>query len=137
MRPILLKGHERAITFVRYNKEGDLLFSCAKDGTPCAWYSDNGERLGTFEGHTGAVWMLDVSYDSKYLVTASADMSVRLFAVETGECLKVLQHPGPTRACCFAEGGRHFATGANPFRGEDARLRIYEIPEDVSKMSDA
>ncbi|KAH0984151.1 hypothetical protein GBA52_011328 [Prunus armeniaca] len=27
--------------FLRYNKEGDLLFSCGKDHTPTVWFADN------------------------------------------------------------------------------------------------
>ena len=61
MRPILLKGHERPLTFLKYNRDGDLLFSCAKDHTPTVWYAHNGERLGTYRGHNGAVWCCDVS----------------------------------------------------------------------------
>jgi WD40 repeat protein len=61
MRPILMKGHERPLTFLKYNREGDLLFSCAKDHTPTVWYADDGERLGTYRGHNGAVWCCDVS----------------------------------------------------------------------------
>lgn len=64
MRPILLQGHERSITYVRYNREGDLLFTCSKDKTPQLWYSDNGERIGTYEGHNGTVWGCDVSCKS-------------------------------------------------------------------------
>lgn len=56
----MLHGHERSITQIKYNREGDLLFSCAKDSQPNVWYSINGERLGTYKGHTGAVWCLDV-----------------------------------------------------------------------------
>ena len=61
MRPILMKGHERPLTFLKYNRDGDLLFSCAKDHTPTVWFADNGERLGTYRGHNGAVWSCDVS----------------------------------------------------------------------------
>ncbi|VFQ71521.1 unnamed protein product [Cuscuta campestris] len=61
MRPILMKGHERPLTFLKYNREGDLLFSCAKDHNPTVWFADNGERLGTYRGHNGAVWTCDVS----------------------------------------------------------------------------
>lgn len=53
--PILLKGHERSITTVKYNQDGDLIFTAAKDNTPTAWYADTGERLGTYEFHRGAV----------------------------------------------------------------------------------
>lgn len=51
MKPISLHGHEKSITQICYNREGDLLFSCAKDRHPTVWYSVNGERLGTYDGH--------------------------------------------------------------------------------------
>jgi translation initiation factor 3 subunit I len=56
-----MKGHERPLTFLKYNKDGDLLFSCAKDHNPTVWFADNGERLGTYRGHNGAVWCCDVT----------------------------------------------------------------------------
>jgi translation initiation factor 3 subunit I len=49
MRPLALKGHDRAITRVRLNREGDLLFSASKGKSPAVWYVENGERLGTYE----------------------------------------------------------------------------------------
>ena len=61
LRPIMVKGHERPLTCVKYNREGDLLFTCAKDHTPCLWYAENGERIGTYQGHCGTVWCLDVN----------------------------------------------------------------------------
>ncbi|KAB8653868.1 hypothetical protein FH972_026166 [Carpinus fangiana] len=72
MRPILMKGHERPLTFLKYNGDGDLLFSCAKDHTPTIWFADNGERLGTYRGHNGAVWCCDVSSKSLSLSLALA-----------------------------------------------------------------
>ena len=33
-RPILLHGHERSLTQIKYNRQGDLLFSVAKDNKP-------------------------------------------------------------------------------------------------------
>ena len=30
MKPIMMHGHERSITQIKYNREGDLLFSSAK-----------------------------------------------------------------------------------------------------------
>lgn len=73
MKPYLAKGHERPLTFLRYNRQGDLLFSSAKDNHPTVWFSENGERLGTYEGHNGTVWCLDVTFDSKRLLTGSGD----------------------------------------------------------------
>jgi translation initiation factor 3 subunit I len=44
----LLKGHERSITQVKYNADGDLIFTASKDSKPTAWFSDTGERFGTY-----------------------------------------------------------------------------------------
>lgn len=83
-KPILLHGHERALTQIKYNRDGDLLFSCAKDQTPNVWYSLNGERLGTFNGHCGAVWCIDVDWQTKHLISGAADNSLRLWDVSNG-----------------------------------------------------
>jgi WD40 repeat protein len=78
-RPILLKGHGRPLTRVRFNRDGDLLVTCSRDDTPNLWYSANGERLGTFAGHQGSVWDCDISWDSTRLVTASSDCSMKIW----------------------------------------------------------
>lgn len=59
MRPIMLSGHERSLTQIKYNSEGDLLFSASKDHVINVWHSHNGERLGTYNGHNGSVWSID------------------------------------------------------------------------------
>jgi translation initiation factor 3 subunit I len=61
MKPILLMGHTRALTKVKFNHDGDLLFSVSKDNQASVWFSSNGERLGTFDGHTGTIWTIDIS----------------------------------------------------------------------------
>ena len=76
MRPILLKGHERPLTFIKYNSEGDLLFTCAKDHNPTLWYGDTGERVGTYVGHNGAVDVM--TNDSTTFVTGSADTTCKV-----------------------------------------------------------
>ena len=35
--------------------------TCAKDHTPNLWYADDGERIGTYSGHNGAVWTCDLT----------------------------------------------------------------------------
>jgi len=128
MRPILLKGHERALTKVMYNKDGDLLFSASKDNKPTVWYADTGVRLGTFNGHQGTVWDLDVTHDSSRLLTASADATVRLWDVRTGRELANYTHRGPVRAVAWAEGGEYFATAAEPFGRYPGQVAVYYCP---------
>lgn len=78
MKPLALKGHERPITRVRLNEQGDILFSSSKDKWISIWYTDNGERIGTYEGHNGVVWDVDVSWDTTTLVSASGDSTVKV-----------------------------------------------------------
>jgi translation initiation factor 3 subunit I len=55
MKPIMMSGHSRSLTQVKFNAEGDLLFSTSKDKTPMVWFTHNGERLGTYEGSWACV----------------------------------------------------------------------------------
>jgi hypothetical protein len=78
MKPLSLQGHTRALTRVRINNDGDLLFTASKDKSPCVWFMENGELVGTYQGHTGAIADIDVSWNTKMLASASADQSVKV-----------------------------------------------------------
>ena len=81
----MLHGHERSITQIKYNRDGDLLFSSAKDNHPCVWYSINGERLGTYEGHQGVVWAIDVDWETKHFMSGAGDNMLMIWDVQTGK----------------------------------------------------
>uniref|UniRef100_A0AC35THK9 Eukaryotic translation initiation factor 3 subunit I n=1 Tax=Rhabditophanes sp. KR3021 TaxID=114890 RepID=A0AC35THK9_9BILA len=127
MRPLLLKGHERSITRVRVNLEGDLIFSCGKDREPCVWFSDNGERLGSYEGHDGAVWDIDVSWDTKHLLSASGDCSIKLWDVESGTQISSIQSPVTTRSCGFSYSGNLAAYTTKKMQVNPSSLRVFDI----------
>jgi len=135
MRPILLKGHERSITQIKYNREGDLLFSCSKANFPAVWYSDTGERIGTYNGHNGAVWSLDVNDSTSILVSGSADMSVKLWDVETGKELCHIPHKAPVRWVEFAEGDRQFLTLTDQVMGHAASILIYTMASEQARTA--
>ncbi|KAI8062424.1 WD40-repeat-containing domain protein [Gongronella butleri] len=103
MRPILLQGHTRSLTQIKYNREGDLLFTVSKDKVCNAWYSHNGERLGTYNGHVGSVWTVDVNAASTMLVTGSADNTAKLWEVQTGKCLKTWEFKTAVKRVAFSE----------------------------------
>lgn len=131
MRPILLKGHSRSITMIKYNRDGDLLFTCAKDHVPSVWFSDSGERLGTYEGHTGAVWAMDVSYHSEFMLSAAADSTVRLWNVKTGEQLVKFPHTGPARSVNFSLGDKYFVSCCDKFTDKPAAIFVYELAANI------
>lgn len=86
MRPKLLRGHEKPITIVKFNFDGDLLFTGASEKRINLWYSLSGERVGSYE--TGsAVRTLDVTNDSKYLVSGCTGGDLEFFTVDGGQRL--------------------------------------------------
>lgn len=132
MKPLLLHGHERSITQIKYNREGDLLFSSAKDNRPTVWYSINGERLGTFMGHGGAVWCLDPSWDTKYLLTGSADNSAKIWDIETGKDLVNFETGSAVRTCSFSYSGKQLFYSTDRSMGQTCEVRFYDVNDALS-----
>ncbi|MBA0658364.1 hypothetical protein Goklo_010575, partial [Gossypium klotzschianum] len=136
MRPILMKGHERPLTFLKYNRDGDLLFSCAKDHTPTVWFADNGERLGTYRGHNGAVWSCDVSRDSMRLITGSADQTVKLWNVQTGAQLYTFNFGSPARSVDFSVGDKLAVITTDPFMELTSAIHVKRIARDPTEQTE-
>eukprot|EP00823_Brevimastigomonas_motovehiculus_P006903 TRINITY_DN5925_c0_g1_i1.p1 TRINITY_DN5925_c0_g1~~TRINITY_DN5925_c0_g1_i1.p1 ORF type:complete len:325 (+),score=74.68 TRINITY_DN5925_c0_g1_i1:75-1049(+) len=137
MRPILLKGHTGPITSVKFNREGDLLFSCARKDTKCTvWFSDNGERLGTYNGHKGAVWDCDVNYSSTRLLTASADTTAKLWDMKTGKELYSFAHEAGVRSVGFAQGDHMLLTVQDNQYSKTPTIFVYNVTDDIKEQSD-
>lgn len=127
MIPILLQAHTRPLTKIKYNAEGDLLFTASKDPTVSVWWSANGERLGTLNGHTGAVWTLDVSSDSRLVATGSADNSVKVWEVKTGKCLRTISTKTAVRAVAFSLGDRMLAVTTDSTMGHPSLIMVFDV----------
>lgn len=130
VRPLIIQGHERPLTMVKYNRDGDLLFTAAKDHRPCMWYADNGERIGTFEGHNGTVWCIDVNFDSTHLLTGGADNMCKLWNVQTGVCLHTFKHTAPVRDVRFALGDKQFLTVLDNIMGNKPTIFVWPLELD-------
>jgi len=86
MRPVLLRGHEKPITAVKFNFDGDLLFTASAEKKVNLWYSISGERIGSFEPKA-AVRTLEVSNDSEILIVGTNAITLEFFKVNGGELL--------------------------------------------------
>lgn len=138
MKPIMLHGHERAITGIKYNMEGDLIFTASKDKVPNVWYSINGERLGTFHGHQGTIWSLDVDWQSTMLITGSADMSIRLWDVSNGKSICKMDTSTSCKGVAFNYEGNQVAYTTDMMMKKDSELAIMDTrisPEENSASS--
>ena len=129
MRPILLQGHEKPITQIKYNREGDLLFSAAKDKDSVinVWYSSNGERLGSYNGHKGVVWCVDCNWDTTNVLSGSGDCSCRLWDFETGKQLALLQTSSAVRTCGFDYSGHIVMFSTDKQSGFDSYLNFFDL----------
>jgi len=135
MRPLLLKGHERPLTRVRFNREGDLIVSCAKDHKPALWFADTGERIGTYNGHVGTVWDADFNFNSTRLITGSSDCSAKLWELETGKQLYSLKHSAGIRSVSFAHGEKMILCAQDSTFSSKPTIFIYNLPEEFNAQS--
>lgn len=96
MRPNLLHIHERPLTLVKFNHDGDFFLTCAKDGDVCLIRTDTCERVGTYSpigDKAGAIYAVDITIDCSYVVTASAEGKLVYYNFQ-GEQVAVVNHGG-------------------------------------------
>ncbi|KAH7973816.1 hypothetical protein HPB49_005327 [Dermacentor silvarum] len=125
----MLHGHERAITQIKYNREGDLLFSCAKDHSPNVYYSLNGERLGNFIGHAGAVWCIDVNWDSTKVISGAGDNTCRVWDLERGVNINTIETATAVRTCMFSFSGRMLMYSTDKAMGRFCEIHIVDMAD--------
>jgi len=120
---------------VKLNREGDLLFTASKGGVVCLWWAETGERIGTYTGHQGSVWQLDVNRNSTRLVTASGDQSVRFWDVETGKELCFIPHKVSVRCVAYSRDDKQILTVSDMIMGSTPTLFIFNVTDDPRAQS--
>jgi len=125
-------SHEKPITDIKYNSAGDLLFTSAKvmNGSINVWWSDNGERIGTFDGHKGVIYSIDVTHDSSLLISGAADGHAKLWEVDTGKEIMDYQHLNGVRWVAFSHGDDRFLTVTEQRMNDPAEIFIYRVYKD-------
>lgn len=116
----------------RYNKDGDILFSVSKDHVICAWFSVNGERLGTYHGHQGALWTVDVDPSTTLLASGGADNTARIWDVKTGKCLKTWEFPTAVKRVEFSEDGTQLLAVTEKRMGYLGTIVVFDITVDTT-----
>ncbi|KAL8739890.1 MAG: hypothetical protein Q9190_007349 [Brigantiaea leucoxantha] len=75
------------------------------DWSPC---------LQTLEGHSGWVYSVVFSHDSKYLALASADETIKIWDASNGNCLQTLEgHSGWVSSVVFSHDSKHLASASD------------------------
>lgn len=81
-----LNGHTRPVRMVRYNRDGDMFFTCSDDNLIIAWDNETAQKLGVYE-RKSACKSLAVSRNTEYVVGSYALEGINVFHAIDGEHL--------------------------------------------------
>merc|ERR1711923_21572 len=83
--PLTCSGHTRPVVFLAFSEFNSndaanyYCISACKDGKPMLRQGDTGDWIGTFEGHKGAVWGVDLNRNASKAATGAADFSAKIW----------------------------------------------------------
>lgn len=126
--PLTCSGHTRPVVFLAFSdftpddEANYYCISACKDGKPMLRQGDTGDWIGTFEGHKGAVWGVDLNRNATKAATGAADFSAKVWNAVDGEELLNLQHKHIVKSVNFSRDSQYLATGSN-----DKVLRIFDL----------
>jgi len=126
--PLTCSGHTRPVVFLAFSSVNDdgqyYSISACKDGKPMIRQGETGDWIGTFEGHKGAVWGVDINKDATKAATGAADFTAKVWDAQTGDEELSLVHKHIVKSVHFSSDGAALATGSN-----DKILRIYDLEQ--------
>ncbi|CAI8492561.1 hypothetical protein ACO0OL_003660 [Hanseniaspora opuntiae] len=135
MRVLNLICHQRNMNSVKYNREGDLLFTADAGGKIAIWNSITGELLGSLEGHQGAVPAMCASDDSRFMVTGSGDFSLKTWSLENGECLQTIESGLPADMV-MSNDSQYVAISIQPVMAYKSSIQIFKYDKNTGLLSD-
>lgn len=103
------------------------MFTASKDHVINVWFSSNGERLGTYDGHNGTIWSIAPDSQSKLLVSGSADNEMRLWDIATGKCLKTWEFPTAIKRVAWSDDDKKIMCITEQRGGHQGAIRVFGI----------
>ncbi|WOB43987.1 hypothetical protein HNI00_13140 [Thermoleptolyngbya oregonensis NK1-22] len=107
---------------IRISPNGQYVATANVDGMVQLWTLDGSEGL-TLKGHTAPVWNVSFSPDSRLLVSASGDRTLKLWRVADGSLVRTLTgYDAATWQAAFSPNGQQIVSGST-----DGRLTFWTV----------
>ncbi|KAI0094173.1 hypothetical protein BDY19DRAFT_6668 [Irpex rosettiformis] len=85
-------GAKSSVYALTADPYGMLVASGTPERVVRMWDPRSGKRIGKLVGHTDNIRAILISEDAKYLLTGSADASIKLWSLATQKCLHTFTH---------------------------------------------
>ncbi|KAL3481139.1 hypothetical protein BJX99DRAFT_219127 [Aspergillus californicus] len=126
------------ILSVRFSPDARLLAVALLDNTVKVFFNDSLKLFLNLYGHKLPVLNMDISYDSKLIVTCSADKTVRIWGLDFGDCHKsFFAHDDSIMSVAFVPNNND-GNGHNFFSvGKDRVIKYWDGDkfENIQKLS--
>ena len=97
----IYRGHG-FMTASKYNNSGDIIYITDKESKVItAVDTNNYSLIGTFEGHYGVIWNIDISNDDSILVSCSGDLTICFWNTIDGTLLHKTSEKCIPKYVCF------------------------------------
>jgi RNA polymerase sigma factor (sigma-70 family) len=111
-----VKGDEKSIRSVAFNRDGSRLAATETPGTIRIWDPRTGEELTILKGHQKLVRSVAFSPDGKVLASGGNDQTVRLWDVTAGKTRQIFMvQTGPVQSVAFSPDGKTLASSGGKF----------------------
>ncbi|MCS7271927.1 MAG: WD40 repeat domain-containing protein [Gemmataceae bacterium] len=119
------KSHAAPVYALAVTSQARLLAAGGDEHDPLVrlWTLPDLRDSRTLKGHTDAIYGLAFSADGRWLASASADRTVRIWNPANGQLCHTLVHGNYVYRCRFAPGQPLLATACH-----DKRLRLWHVP---------
>lgn len=133
-------AHEAAVNAIQFTPDGNQLLTGSSDQSIKLWAiklgaikleDGNGSARAQFNGHTKDVTSLSLHPAGTWLASGSADGSVRIWDITSGQTVRTLSGSNSAIfAVSFSHDGKRLAAG-----GADKSIRLWSAPDFQSEQS--
>ncbi|KAK3811110.1 MAG: hypothetical protein J3Q66DRAFT_443360 [Benniella sp.] len=113
---------EERVTACVYSPNGKTLSLGLYNFKICVYSTSDWETLWTSESHSGRVWRIVYSPDGNQIVSSSDDRTVRIWNIQTGDCLHVFDGSDGIWDVAYSLQGDFIA-----FAGRDKRVKLWDV----------